>query len=77
MFTKVDRDESLLWFVANDYPTMASRWGVELSLQELHDFKECERKYFEWQNRIDSLLECPRKGAKGHKIQLKACKKRR
>ena len=74
MFAKIDRDESLLWFIASDDPRFATRWGVELSLQELHDFKECERKYFEWQNRIDSLLESPSKEALKPKKQLKVRK---
>jgi len=56
MLVKLDRDESLLWFVSSD-ERFATRYGVELSLRELHDFKVCENTFFAWQNKLSDLSQ--------------------
>lgn len=56
MKVKLERDECLTYFV-HDNPQLASRWMVELTEAELADFKECEKKFFEWQNRFDEFVE--------------------
>ena len=55
MFVKLDREESFLWFVNND-PRFASRFGCELTQEELMNFRECEEKYFAWQDKLEGML---------------------
>jgi len=49
---KLERDESLVYFV-HDNPRLSARWMIELTEAELADFKDCEDKFFAWQNRLE------------------------
>ena len=68
MFVKIERDECHVYFVAPDDPRMAARWGVELSLAELKDFKDCELKFFKWQSELEIRIQ---KGAELSKSDSK------
>jgi len=56
-FVKVDRDDTIVYFV-NDDPRLASMWGGELSLVELKDLSDCEKKFWEWQTRLEKFTRC-------------------
>ena len=56
MKVKLDMDSSLIYFV-HDNPRLTSRWMIELTEAELADFKDCEDKFFAWQNRFDEEIE--------------------
>ena len=60
MKIKLDRDDSLTYFV-HDNPQLTSRWMIEMTEEELKDFKECEDKFFAWQNRFDEFVELSKK----------------
>lgn len=53
---KLDRDESLLYFIQMDSPVMAARWIVDLTQEEFDDFRRCEREYFDWQNKFEDKI---------------------
>lgn len=57
MKVKLDRDECQTYFIMMDSPMMAARWIVELTQEELEDFRAVDERFWEWQTRLEKMIE--------------------
>ena len=56
MFVKIERDECQIYFI-NDSKVMASRWGCELDLVQLHELRKAEKEFWHWQEVIEQGIK--------------------
>ena len=55
MFVKIERDECLIYFVA-DNPKLSSRWGCKLTPSQLGSLKLAETNFWKWQTKLEELI---------------------
>lgn len=56
-FVKIDVDECFV-FSLNDSPRLVSQWDGELSAKELKDLRDCEKRFWAWQTRLEKFTRC-------------------
>ena len=56
MFVKIEREDCQVYFV-NDNPQLSSRWGCELDLVQLHEFRKAENEFWHWQEVLEQGIK--------------------